>query len=97
MPPLYRYTRGVGRTVVKTPTTDTKAKAGELIALPGQKHRTYRAPVMLDANNKPVRTRLVDIQRRKDEPEPEPAQQSLAWITVFGTVIPPAPKPKRRK
>jgi hypothetical protein len=78
----YRYRRGVGGELQKSPAGDTAARAGELIALPGKKHRTYRAPVTLDANNKPVRTSLVDVRRKK-----QPQQQSLDWVTVFGDMV----------
>jgi hypothetical protein len=36
-----------------------------MIALPGKKHRTYRAHVTLDINNKPQRTPLIKIPGKK--------------------------------
>ncbi len=89
MPPVYRYRRGVGRAVVKEETPDASARKGELIAITGKKHRTYRAPVTLDANNKPIRTPLVDVGRRKKErPTQLPLdQERLDWVTVFGEVV----------
>jgi hypothetical protein len=54
-----------------------------MVALPGKKHRTYRAPVRLDANNKPVRTPLTEVGQTARPPKP----QQEDWITVFGDVI----------
>ena len=82
MTPPYRYRRGVGRALQKQPAGDRPPKAGEMIALPGTKHRTYRAPVTLDANNKPVRTPLIEVGRKIRRP-PEQAD----WITIFGDVV----------
>lgn len=64
MTEVYRYKRGVGRAVTKTPAGDKPPRAGEMIALPGKKHRTYRATVRLDANNKPVRPPLRPASRK---------------------------------
>lgn len=77
MTELYRYTRGVGRAITKTPAGDTPLRAGEMIALPGKKHRTYRAPVTLDANNKPVQTPLHPVEGIKKKRRKKATQDWL--------------------
>jgi hypothetical protein len=85
MPPIYRYTRGVGRAVIKAVITDTKPGVGEMIALPGKKHRTYRAPITLDSSNKPVRTPLTAVSRKSRKRQPQ--SQQTDWITIFGGLV----------
>lgn len=71
--PKYVYKRtetGAERTPVSDADAHTLIKdmllyPGEMMALPGKKHRTYRAPILLDDNHKPIRTPLTVIEGKK--------------------------------
>lgn len=66
MAPVYRYTRGVRRRLVRRRDRPAEpVQPGELVAHPGKKHRTYRAPVQLGPDNKPIRPKLYDVTRRQ--------------------------------
>ena len=63
---LYRYTRTADGGLKKAPVTKAEVPAtGEMIALPGKKHRSYKAPVILGPNNKPIKPPLIKLPGKK--------------------------------
>jgi len=63
---IHRYRRENGR-LVKTPVTETTLTPptpGEMIALPGKKHRTYRAGVTLGIDNKPLKPPIMLVKKK---------------------------------
>ena len=63
---IHRYTRDNGR-LIKTPVTAktlTPPAPGEMIALPGKKHRTYRAPVTLGLDKKPLKPPIMLVKKK---------------------------------
>lgn len=63
---LYRYVRKDGK-LTKAPVTKATLKApalGEMIALPGKKHRTYRAGIKLGIDNKPLKPPIMLVKKK---------------------------------